>query len=573
MYKLIRVGLIVTVLLTAYLLAFAVIVVPYLWVLVAGILVGMLCMKTYSFTAYGTAQWARLEEIPHLLEGNGLIVGHIEGKFSLASGVKGLFDSRIPAWQACQKFLISRQRKQPKQLVRLTSAVHTAVFAPTGVGKGVSCITPFILTSPDSMVVLDFKGENALNTANARRKMGHRVVVLDPFKVTTPETDTFNPLDWIDRDSSTALDDCRDLAEALVVRTGEEKEPHWTASAEVWITAMIATVVCFAEGSNKNLQSVRALLTNPEKMQLAIKMMCEAEDIWDGMLSRLGFQLMHFKDKELSSTLTTTNRFMRFLDTIAVSESTKQSSFNPADLLTKGKMAVYLVLPPEHMRAQSALLRLWIGSMLRAVVKGGLQEKTKVHFILDEAASLGHMDALDDAVDKYRGYGVRLQFYYQSLGQLKKCWQEGADQTLLSNTTQVFFGVNDQQTAEYVSARLGEQTIVVESGGKSWGKSWQRSKQETTSSRSSNSNDNWNQIGRKLLRPEEVTGLSQRIAIVLTPGVKPIWTWLVRYYEKDFKISRGVGLVKALFVSTCLFLCSTLLAVSVTAALFIPTHR
>ena len=34
------------------------------------------------------------------------------------------------------------------------------------------------------------------------------------------------------------------------------------------------------------------------------------------MLSRLGHQLTHFKDKELSSTLTTTNRFMRFLDTM-----------------------------------------------------------------------------------------------------------------------------------------------------------------------------------------------------------------------------------------------------------------
>ena len=43
-----------------------------------------------------------------------------------------------------------------------------------------------------------------------------------------------------------------------------------------------------------------------------------------------------------------------------------------------------------------------------------------MHFVLDEAASLGHMDALDDAVDKFRGYGVRLQFYFQSLGQLAK---------------------------------------------------------------------------------------------------------------------------------------------------------
>jgi type IV secretion system protein VirD4 len=47
-------------------------------------------------------------------------------------------------------------------------------------------------------------------------------------------------------------------------------------------------VVCFAEGGDKSLQSVRALLTNPKKMQAAIKIMCESEDIWEGLLSRLG---------------------------------------------------------------------------------------------------------------------------------------------------------------------------------------------------------------------------------------------------------------------------------------------
>ena len=113
--------------------------------------------------------------------------------------------------------------------------------------------------------------------------------------------------------------------------------------------------------------------------------------------------------------------------------------------------------------------------MLRAVVRGGLQEKNKVDFILDEAASLGHMESLDDAVDKYRGYGVRLQLYYQSLGQIKKCFPDGQDQTLLSNARSVYFGVNDNETAEYVSNRLGEATIIVDSGGTGSGNSKQTS--------------------------------------------------------------------------------------------------
>src|SRR5262249_30209775 len=167
-------------------------------------------------------------------------------------------------------FLMACQRKPPKYVVRLTDAVHTAVFAPTGGGKGVSCVIPFLKTCPDSSVVVDYKGENCKITAKHRyKKFGHQVVIIDPFKQVTQEPDTYNPLQHIDKNSPTALDECRDLAEALVVRTGEEREKHWDDSAELWIAAVTAFVVCFAGEEDKNLQSVRDILSNPEKLQLA----------------------------------------------------------------------------------------------------------------------------------------------------------------------------------------------------------------------------------------------------------------------------------------------------------------
>jgi type IV secretion system protein VirD4 len=422
-------------------------------------------------------------------------------------------------------------------------------------------------------VIVDFKGENYQKTAHDRRRMGHHVVCLDLFKAVTQTPDSFNPLQFIDKESRHAIDDCRDLAAALVVRTGEEKEPFWNDGAEIWIGAMIAFIVCFGNEANKNLQSVRELLANRALLQEAIKKMCES-DLWEGMLARLGHQLCHFVDRELGSVLTTANRHLRFLDTLAVADNTGgQSSFDPADL-PKGKMTVYLVIPPEHLRAQVPLLRLWISSLLRAVVKGGLQETTQVHFVLDEAASLGHMDALDDAVDKFRGYGVRLQFYFQSLGQLAKLGKEGQGQTLLSNVTQVFFGVNDKDTAEYVSARLGEETIIVESGGTGWSESRSPSPQGGSNcSYSTSGNNNWQQLGRKLLKPEEVTALSERVALTFAPGVPPICTRLVRYYENDFGLPQGLAPVKAVFDSACLFLGASVLAVWWTAALFYHTFR
>lgn len=315
--------------------------------------------------------------------------------------------------------------------------MHTTVIAPTGQGKGTSFVIPFLRTCSNSCVVVDFKGENARLTAEHRRKVfGHRIVLLDRFQIVTSSPDTLNALDGIDKDSRVAIDECNDLANALVIRTGEERDPHWNDSAECWIASILALVVFYGEREHgtRSLQTVRDLLADPLKLEMAIKALCESE----GMLARLGGQLRHFVDKEKSSTLTTLGRHLRFLDTLAVADSTRSSSFDPTEL-GKGRMTVYLILPPEHMRAQLALLRLWIGALLRAVVRGGLQEQTLVHFVLDEMASVGRLDAIDDALDKYRGFGIRLQLYFQSMGQLKRCFPEGQDVTLISNTTQVFF--------------------------------------------------------------------------------------------------------------------------------------
>ena len=570
MYKIIRLLLIATMLMVAYSAVVAVYLFPWFGLPLALAMLFSLGRKGRSYYAHGTARWADAADIPHMLGGgDGLILGHIESKPDKIDGVRALFSRWMPDRQAVKRYLESCQRKATRHLVRLNTSVHTCVFAPTGVGKGVSCVIPHLLTNTDSCVVVDFKGELAKITADARRKMGHRVVLLDPFRRVTQEPDVFNPFDFFEADSELAIDDCRDLAESLVVRSGTEKEPHWNDVAETWLTAMSALLVSLKPKVDANLSELKRLVSDTSLIQQAIATMI-ASDAWDGVLSRLGHTLTHSKDKELSSTLTSTNRHLRFVDSPVIAASTASSSFDPSELIT-GKMTIYLILPPDRARSQTGLLRLWVSSMFRAVIRGGLQETHKVNFILDEAASLGRMEAVDDAIDKYRGYGIRMFLYYQSLGQLKKCFPDDDGQTLLSNTTQVFFGVNDQQTAEYVSNRLGEQTIVVESGGTSSGRSRSNDDKSGTTNTSSswNRSDNWQQHARKLLKPEEVTALSQRVAITLSPDAPPLWSQLIRYYEWDSKESRGLGLVKVAVDTASLFLCASLLAAGITAAVIL----
>jgi type IV secretion system protein VirD4 len=523
-------------------------------------------------TAHGTARWAEEDDLRRagmLDDAPGLIIGRLDSasRNSLASGIAAILNRRLNSFFACRQFLGALNPKWGgrSSLIKLTRSVHTAVFAPTGAGKGVSCVIPFLLDCRESCVVVDFKGDLARITADYRREvLGQRVVILDPFNVVTQSCDTFNPLDFMDRSARTVMDDCRDLANSLVIRTGEEKEPHWVDSAEAWIAGLIATVVEYGDADDRSLQTVRELQVDPQARALAIKALSES-DAWKKKLRRLGQDMSDFGGDELGSVKTTVSRFLRFLDTLTIDESTRTSSFDPGEL-TRGKMTVYLVLPPEHADTQSPLLRMWIDAMLRAVVRGGLQERNKVHFVLDEAAAIGHLNSIDKAVDKYRAYGVRILFILQSVGQVKNNFPKpGQDTTFLSNVNQVFFAVNDMETAEYVSKRLGDETIVVASGGTSSGDSRQYSNQGHSSGRSTNSNDNWALQSRRLFKPEEILVLPERIAISFVSNVRrPVCSTLTRYFEND---AGGRGSVLhggwTLVVAVCFLMLGSLIAATI----------
>ena len=182
-----------------------------------------------------------------------------------------------------------------------------------------------------------------------------------------------------------------------------------------------------------------------------------------------------------------------------------------------------------------------------------------VQFVVDEAASLGQFKPIADMIAIGRGYGIRLVLIYQSLGQLKLCFPEGQDQTLLGNVSSIFFAVNDNATAEYVSTRLGEGTIIVESGGTSSGGShqWTQSGQPSSSRTNSyNRSESWQQMARKLLKPEEIMALPPRTAITFAPNVPPVCSTLLRWYEEPWLGRKSGWLAKT--VAACLTLMASL---------------
>lgn len=551
MYQLARLFSAIGVLLGVYSLAAAMYVTwpmgaIVLFCLVAGTVIRL---RRGRLTTLGSARWATENDLQNagMIGGtSGAIIGRLPKAMAgqPMPSIRRLFDKKFSAKEACQAFW-QTIRPACDRFVRLSNAVHTAVFSRSGGGKNVSYVGPLLLTCPESMAITDPKGENFLLSAKHRERVfGHRVVAVDPYQLVDKKPATLNPLDFIAADDPHCIDRCLDLANALIVRQPDEREPHWNDSAEIVLTAMIVTVVQYGtDAETRSLQTVRDLLS-PEKLDAAMKVMCES-DRCGGMLRRMGEQLLYFVEKERNSVLTTLNRHLRFLDSPAIAASTRTSSFSPADL-RNGRMSVYFILPAEHMRSMPGLMRMWMSTTLRLVQAGGLQEQNKVHIVCDEAASLRRLEPIEDALSMGRACGIRLHLIYQSLAQLKECFPDGKHENVLANTTQVYFGINDNFTAQQVSDRLGESTIVVESGGTSSGDSHQQSMgchPNTSTGNSYNSNSNWAQLTRRLMKPEELMTLSERTAITFVPGMAPIMTTLVRHYEE--KLGRGQWISRA----------------------------
>jgi type IV secretion system protein VirD4 len=347
------------------------------WVIVPVVLVKLLRRKGTQLTTLGSARFADENDLRRagmLGAKSGMILGRMTSGQSSGGDhrISKLFAWRISAKEACQGFWI--RRRLGGELVRLPQAVHTAVFSRSGGGKTVSCVIPHCTTCSDGLVVIDPKGEIASKTARLRRKrFGQQIALVDPYKLITQTPDTFNSLDFIDETNPQAIEHCRNMGDAIVERSPQEREAHWPESASMWIGGVIAVVAAYGKrGETRSMRTVYEFLSRPDRRDLAVKLMCEST-IWNGALADLGGNLLSFVEREKMSVMTTVARNLSFLGTPAVMASVQHSSFDPA-LLRAGKLTVYLILPPSHQRTQAGLMRLWMSSLMQNVVSGGLQE-------------------------------------------------------------------------------------------------------------------------------------------------------------------------------------------------------
>lgn len=463
------------------------------------------------------------------------------------------------------ELLIGRDPKTGR-LLGYDGPAHLLTLAPTRAGKGVGTVIPNLLLSARSMLVVDPKGENVRVAGRMRAGYGP-TFVLDPFGVTGTPGASYNPLERMTPDSLDLGEDASTLAAALVMDPpGQTSEAHWNEEAKALIAGLILFCVTHEDADRKHLGTVREYLTlAPERFQELLGLMQESRGA-NGLIARAANRFRGKADREAAGVLSGAQRHTHFLDSPRIVQSLARSDFRFADL-AHALTTVFLVLPPNRMDAYSRWLRLLVSEALQDIARdaeaasaphsaapghprpqsaqeaagapdsapepqtapsgspalsaplaapaGHPRLQTPALFLLDEFAALGRLEAVERAMGLMAGYGLQLWPILQDLSQLKDLYGARAATFVANAAVLQVFGVNDVETARWLSQALGKQTIGYETSTHRPGDMSSTSEHIT---------------GRELLTPDEIMQLPQSLQLLRIQGLPPVLAKKLRFY-------------------------------------------
>ena len=342
-----------------------------------------------------------------------------------------------------------------EKIIQYDGDAPLLTIAPTGAGKGVSSIIPTALTHPDPMVIIDPKGEAHQVTADARRKMGHQVVCIDPFDYCGEgSTDGLNPLDLIDVGGKTAADDAKSLAVALSPTTKSE-DPFWDQRSGQLFAGIILWIAAYLPKKDRHLGYLKKILNTDEASRMVALAAMATCDKWDNMVRDSAHILPDAPDKTRGSILTVAQQHAAFLNSEPVVASLSKSSVSLESIINGDPVTIYIIMPPERLESHAQLLRLWLTTIITAIARRRGAAKSRTLLMVDEAAQLGNLPALKSALTLMRGYGLTTWTFWQSLSQIQSTYPKDW-QTIIDNAaaTQAF-GFYNHTFAEAMAKLTG----------------------------------------------------------------------------------------------------------------------
>ena len=437
---------------------------------------------------------------------------------------------------------------------------HLLTIAPTRSGKGVGLIIPNLLNWNQAVVTFDPKGENYTQTSTYRRSvLGQRIWCFDPYLEVVRRSARFATLARLKRlyncigtinepQAGDLLAEAARIAEAIVIRPKDEKDPFFNTAAQAMIKAAII-LICYQYENYPcpPISRIRNLLLNNGEMaklksELEGKMMqSSGREMrkFDLLLKSMEEYDAYADNRDVRATVAMQTEFLEdrgvadMLD--AESHGGASDIFAPQEMLRQDDNSVYIVIPPRHLARQMRTVRLMLSGMLDEVMRRSplpetLGNRSRTLFLLDEIGQFGSLDPLRKAVTLGAAYGAILWMFWQDVKQLKSVYPEDWESFMSNSCVQQYFGCNDMDTAKMVSKRCGLKYALntLQNNG--------------IASRGlfSDVNHQLTELGMpvELIRDYEVVRACPEIIFIFKQGTFPILAKRVSYYNDRILLQR-----------------------------------
>jgi type IV secretion system protein VirD4 len=420
----------------------------------------------------------------------------------------------------------------------LPGQLSVMLSAPTRSGKGVGVVIPNLLNWPDSVVVLDIKGENHAITAGYRAAHGQAVYAFSPFDELA-RSHRWNPLTAVRTSPLHRVGDLLGIGQVFFPNdgSGTSSEAFFNDQARNLFLGLglllletpelprtVGEMLRQSSGQGRSLK---------DHLNGLIKQRKEADKPFSDECVDALQRLLSNSDNTLSSVVATFHAPLTIFADAVVDAATSADDFDLGQL-RRQRMSVYVRIPPNRLANARPLLALFFSQLVSLNTQHlPSQDKTLKHQCLlvnDEFAAMGRVGIISQSAAFLAGYNLRLLTVVQAMSQLDAVYGDKEARTFATNHgLQILFAPREQRDADEYSAMLGHFTERATSRGRS--RSFSGHGHSTVSR-------NESEQRRALLLPQEFKELGRDRLVVICENCKPILGEKIRYFQDKAFMAR-----------------------------------
>jgi type IV secretion system protein VirD4 len=420
----------------------------------------------------------------------------------------------------------------------LPGQLSVMLSAPTRSGKGVGVVVPNLLNWPDSVVVLDIKGENYDITAGYRAECGQAVYAFCPFDESA-RSHRWNPLTAVRTSPLHRVGDLLTIGQVFFPNdgSGTSSEAFFNDQARNLFLGLglvlletpelprtIGELLRQSSGRGQSLKGHLSALIEQRK-SAGNPLSDECTDALQRMLSN--------SENTLTSIVSTLNAPLTIFADAVVDAATSADDFRLEDVRRR-RMSIYVRIPPNRLANARPLLNLFFSQLVslntQHLPEQDASLKVQCLLVNDEFTAMGRVGVISSAAAFLAGYNLRLLTVVQAMSQLDAVYGDKDARTFATNHgLQILYAPREQRDADEYSAMLGQFTERATSRGRSRSFS-----QHGHSSVSRNESEQ----RRSLLLPQEFKELGSERLVVIFENCKPILGEKIRYHREKVFTSR-----------------------------------